>query len=332
MKRFIVFGLVILVSLALATLIIILGQSGLLSPDALQTPRPLQRYAFNRLQRAGFPKNDLKLEKVIRENEFFLTYQFSYQSWGKKITGLANIPAEIRNSKFEIQKYPVIVMIRGYVDAKDYTPGIGSQRSAEYFARNGFITLTPDFLGYGGSDPVYPDALQTRFDAPVEVLSLIASVPSLPQADPTRVGIWAHSNGGQIALSVLEISNRAYPTTLWAPVTKPFPENILNYDSEMPDRGEYLMKIVGDFEKEYDPRLYSVTEFLRWIAGPLQLQQGMADESVPPEWSNEFVARMASLKREVTYYKYPGENHNFNKGWWQTAATRDLIFFKKWLF
>lgn len=329
---------VVLLILALAVSIGVgfaLNRSSLVSADAIQVSRPLERYEFNRLQGSTFFSNSFTLGKLVAGHGNYNTYLFSYDSWGRKITGVANIPKESQSAswrtKVKDQKFPVIIMIRGYVDTDAYSPGVGTERSAEYFADNGFITLAPDFLGYGGSDPAYADTLQTRFDAPVEVLNLIAAVDLLDKADPSRIGIWAHSNGGQIALSVLEISEKRYPTTLWAPVSKPFPESVLNYSSEMPDKGEFLQKIIGDFEKLYDPSLFSVTEFLKWVKGPLQLQQGLADKEVPVEWSDEFVARMASLGRDIPYFKYPGENHNFNNGSWQAAVSRDLVFFRKWL-
>ncbi|KKT74551.1 MAG: putative peptidase [Microgenomates group bacterium GW2011_GWA2_44_7] len=333
-KRFALLGFLLLVPLGLLIIYILTNEPRLLSAEAPKVLRPLQRYSFNSLRKEKFPEVEIELVKIVNKNEAFTTYEFKFFAWGKKITGLANIP---NNSNFiktsgAKQKYPVIIMLRGYVDDKVYSPGMGTKRSADFLANNGFITLAPDFLGYGGSDKAYTNALQTRFDAPVEVLSLISSIESLKSADSERVGIWGHSNGGQIAISVLEIAHKPYPTTLWAPVTKPFPESILFYASEMPDRGEYLRKIIGDFEKDYDSRLYSITDNVKWINAPLQLHQGTKDESVPIEWSNSFIARMASLNKDVSYYTYNNENHNFNSGSWEKAIKRDLTFFKKWLF
>lgn len=220
-------------------------------------------------------------------------------------------------------------MLRGYVDEKVYQPGVGTQRTAEFFAKNGFITLAPDFLGYGGSDKAFTDSLQTRFDAPLEVLNLIAAVPSIPAAGSEKLALWGHSNGGQIALSVLEITRQPYPTVLWAPVSKPFPQSVLYFAAEMEDKGEYLRKITGDFEKSYDPQHYSITDYLPWLSAPIQLHQSSADEAVPKAWTDELVAKLKSQKKSVIYYTYPGENHNFNKGSWPLVVSRDLNFYTK---
>jgi len=40
---------------------------------------------------------------------------------------------------------------------------MGTEKMADFLAKNGFLTLAPDFLGYGGSDSAFPDMLLTRF-------------------------------------------------------------------------------------------------------------------------------------------------------------------------
>lgn len=78
---------------------------------------------------------------------------FHYTSDGKRVTGLVHLPS-LRQA---YQQFPVIVQFRGYVSREQYQPGVGTRRSAEVFARNGFISVAPDFLGYGGSILYYTD-------------------------------------------------------------------------------------------------------------------------------------------------------------------------------
>lgn len=175
------------------------------------------------------------------------------------------------------------------------------------------------------------DVWWERFNNPVQVLNLLASIKNLPQADPDKIGIWAHSNGGQIALSVLEISQKAYPTTLWAPVTKPFPFAILFFTDEFEDEGKALRAEVARLEKDYDVRQYSITDYLDRIIAPLQIHQGSADEAVPLKWSNEFVTKLKNLKKDYKYYTYQSADHNM-AGSWNTVINRDLVFFEKYLY
>jgi dipeptidyl aminopeptidase/acylaminoacyl peptidase len=141
-------------------------------------------------------------------------------------------------------------------------------------------------------------------------------------ADPAKVGIWGHSNGGQIALTILEILGRPLPATLWVPVSKPFPYSILYYTDEADDHGKLLRKRLADFEKDYDTELYSLTNYVDRITGPVQLHQGTSDESVPKSWSDE----LASGIPDINYFTYPGADHNMLPAW-NTVVARDVVFF-----
>ena len=94
------------------------------------------------------------------------------------------------------------------------------QSDATVFAKNGYLTLAPDFLGYGESD-IWPDnTLEDRFLTPVTVLQLIASVKNLKRRIRIKSRFGDIVTAAQIALAVLEISGKKYPTSLWAPVSK----------------------------------------------------------------------------------------------------------------
>lgn len=281
-------------------------------------------YSFESLRKREYFKSQIELEEILAEKAAFTSYLFSFAAEGRKITGVANIPKKQG-------ELPVAILIRGWVDEEIYQPGMGTQKMADFLAENGFLTLAPDFLGYGGSDSAFPDMLLTRFFRPVTIITLLSSLDSLPQADPGKVVFWSHSNGGQIALSVLEITGRNIPTSLWAPVAAPFPESVLYFAEEMEDRGEALRKVIGEFEREYNSERYSISTYLDWVKAPLIIHQGTADEAIPPIWSDELMEQLENLDQEVTYFQYPGENHNFTRGSAPKARERDLTFFKRHL-
>lgn len=313
---------------------------------------PLQKYSFSNLQKRFFLGSEIKLDRVLKKDPGFTSYLFFYQSAGKRVSGLANIPAGDPPG----DGFPVIVMIRGYVDDKIYQTGVGTQRPAEYFASHGFITLAPDFLGFGESEDTYSDILEDRFVHPVTVLDLLASVKTLPChpersegsqgdsspanggirmtticADPKKIAIWAHSNGGQIAISVLEISKKAYPTVLWAPVTKGFPDSVLTYMSQLDDLGVQVENRINNFVKDYNPGEFSITNYFSDIKSALQVHQGTSDEYIETGWTDNFVKKLKSLGKSVEYYKYDGDNHNLSLNW-ETATARSLEFFRKFIF
>jgi dipeptidyl aminopeptidase/acylaminoacyl peptidase len=301
--------------------------AGILSPlgalKPLEREKTLEKYTFENLKKRGGKASNIKLERALNQNEKFTSYLFSYQSGGKKITGLANIPLGQK-------KLPVVVMLRGYVDREIYQTGVGTQRAGEFFAGNGFITLAPDFLGYGESEMPPDNVWEERFLRPMNVLDLLSSTESLDNTDINHLFLWGHSNGGMIALAVLEISGAKYPTALWAPVSKFFPYDVLYYTDEADDKGKSLRKNLAELEKDYDVDKYSIDTYLDWLEAPLIIHQGIVDESVPLVWTNALVDKLKELKKEVTYYNYPGADHNM-QGSWNTVVARDLEFFRKHL-
>jgi uncharacterized protein len=288
--------------------------------QASPTPKPLEKYEFANLKKRGGKESEIVLEKVLKEEEKFISYLFSYKSEGRKITGFANIPKKPG-------RLPVIVMLRGYVDQEIYKTGVGTQRAGEVYAQNDFITLAPDFLGYGESDMPPNDVWEERFLRPLTVLDLLASVKSLKNANKDKIGLWGHSNGGMIALTVLELTAKNYPTTLWAPVSQFFPYDILYYTFEFDDKGKALRKSLSEFEKDYDTDNYSFDEYLDWINAPVQIHQGAADPYIPVSWSKNLVERLTSLDKDIVLYTYQGADHNLSEVW-NNVVQKDIKFFK----
>ena len=280
------------------------------NPISQIKPKPLEKYSFENLSEAyrqevgPLDGGKIEIGSVIKDYDNFTAYEFTMEfSPGlsknlKKVTGLINLP------KTNDQR-PVVVMFRGYVDQELYQIGMGTQRAGEYFARNGFITLSPDFLGYGLSDAADDNELVARFQRPATVLQLLVSLSSFQGVDPQKVAIWGHSNGGQIALTILEITGTNYPTTLWAPVSKPFPYSVLYYTDESEDRGKLIRRELAKFEEQYDVELYSLTNYFDRINASLQIHQGMADEAVPIAWSDNLVEQLSNLNLRIDYLKYP---------------------------
>lgn len=288
---------------------------------------PVNKYAqlsFEALVKREFKAGEIKLGSITKKEEKFSTYVFTYQSDGRTISGMANLP--VGQGQF-----PVIILLRGWADRQYYHIGLGTEKSANFLAENGFLTLAPDFLGYGYSDWEDQDILLARFYRPVEILNLISSLSSLPSADSNRIGLWGHSNGGQIALSVLEITGKSYPTSLWAPVSLGFPESVLTYLGTQEEVGNVVRDKIEEFLRVNDPKKFSITEYFDKIKAPFIVHQATADELIKPLWTKNLVEKLKSLGLEVDYYQYSRENHNFNR--YETTGEvlrqRDLEFFKR---
>ncbi|OGM32848.1 hypothetical protein A2803_05945 [Candidatus Woesebacteria bacterium RIFCSPHIGHO2_01_FULL_44_21] len=297
-------------------------------PEPTPIPTPLAIYEIDNLAETQIPKGEIEIKDIISEEDRYISYLFEHKFSPnlntdkiKTVTGQINIPNEPGS-------YPLVFMIRGYVDQNIFETGMGTKNAAAYFAENGFITVAPDFLGYGGSSPEAGNIYETRFQTYTTALSILSSLSTIKQWNNKDLFIWAHSNGGQIALTVLAITGREIPTTLWAPVTKPFPYSVLYYTDESHDGGKYIRRELAKFEELYDVDKYTFSNYLKRIKALLLVHQGGADDAIPTEWSDSFVAKMRSLDNEVEYYKYPNADHNMRPDW-DTVVARDVDFFKE---
>lgn len=297
--------------------------------------KPYDKYSFERLVAREDKPSRIEMGEEIAKDELYSSYVFYYVSEGRRISGQLNLPNLSR-------LMGVIVMARGYVEKDGYTVGTGTRNAAAVYAKNGYITIAPDFSGYGESDTEDPNALGARLVKPVEILDLIASLSSLPQVDLQKIYLWGHSNGGQIMLSVAEVlgqrikvkgtsgTAKVLGVTLWAPVSKPFPYNILYYTDEADDQGKWLRSEIAKFESEYDVFKYSIDKYLDWISIPLLIHQGTVDDAVPVAWSRELVERLKVKGKSYTYYEYPGADHNMRPSW-NTVVGRDVEWFNSFV-
>lgn len=341
-----------------------------------QKELPLLVYTINNLKKYPYQSSQLMVEKILSKEQQFTNYLFTFTTMNKKMSGSINIPKTTPPPN----GFPVIIMLRGYVPAEIYKPGVGTKNASKVLAENGYVTIAPDFFGFGSSDADFENSWEGRFAKPVNVIELIKSIEdngllygldteqswqdnNPPTINANKIGIWAHSNGGQIALTILEILEKNIPTTLWAPVTAPFPYSILFFTDELEDEGKETRAWLAMLEKDYDVLEFTLTKHLHFLTGPLQIHHGTNDDAALITWSDEFVEKIEkenkrraqkklALKNqvslatetatieeqltsnlspiEVQYYRYAGADHNLQPAW-GTAIQRDLAWFEKFL-
>lgn len=296
------------------------------NPISQIKPTPLLKYSIENLSSTTFTPAQITIGEVVKDNPKYISYKFDMKFSPDFSTNLKNTSGLINIPKGE-GTFPVIVMYRGYVDQKTYTTGSGTQPSASVFASNGFITVAPDFLGYGQSDIEAGDIFETRFQTYVTAAVTLKSVNSISQWDGKNIFIWGHSNGGQIALTTLEITGDTYPTILWAPVSRPFPASILYYIDEADDGGKLIIDKLAEFNETYDASKFSLSSYLDKIKAPIEIHQGTIDTAVPYWWSDSIVKILKSTGTDVTYFKYSGANHNLAPSW-DRAVENSLSFYK----
>ena len=284
-------------------------------------PKPLEKYTIENLSKTDEKPVKINIEDAIFNFEFDPTLEYKKSNDLKKVTGLVNMPESNQSS-------PIVILLRGYLDQSIYQTGVGRKRVGEYFRDNGYITLAPDFLGYGGSSVESSNIFETRFQTYTTVLTLLKSIDKgdFPSWDGKNIFIWAHSNGGQIALTTLEVTGGNYPTVLWAPVTEGFPYSILFYTNESDDGGKYIRRELAKFEADYDVDQFNFTKYFDRVNAPIEYHFGTNDDAISTEWRDRFLKKMKLPEKEITNYNHIGADHNMNP-LWNEAINQSLDFF-----
>ncbi len=342
MKKFLIFLCILLAGVVgVETWYLLYPNTSIIKPIPVIVPKPLLAYSFENLRKTKIPVSTITLGRQVSSTTTTFSQVFYYETPSKpgsskleKVSGLMNAPTQPGN-------YPVIVMFRGFVPLTIFAPGVGTDPVAKVLAQNGFITLAPDFLGYGESSPAATDVFENRFQTYTTALSMLSSLPTLNTglnasysgsltADMSHIGIWAHSNGGHIALSTLAISGVTYPTVLWAPVSPSFPYDILYYTDEADDQGKSLRRLLAQFESIYNTDVFSPPNYYQWIQAPMDIEQGTADVEVPYWWTDNLVKTLTKNGLSVTYNIHPGADHNMlPSATWNSAVQNTVTFYKK---
>jgi uncharacterized protein len=312
------------------------------TPSAV--PDLIRPYSIQGLREHAFQSGEITILSTLYSGEDYSRYYISYPSDGLTITGIMQIP------KGE-GPFPVIVMNHGYADRVTYESGNGTERAAEFLVKRGYITLASDYRSWGGSD-IGPSLFHTGLV--VDVINLMNAIPSIPQADPDRVGMWGHSMGGGITTKVLTIDPRVKAAVLYAPnsandadliarwgygcigeipTTDPL-ESCNPAEVIPPDLSSDLIQAYQSAAMDPDQlQRIAPIHFLDRVMAPVQIHIGTADgntiESTPPEWSYKLNQALLDAGKQVELFQYEGEHHSFIGDQWLLFMTRAVYFFDK---
>ncbi|OGH20769.1 MAG: hypothetical protein A3D74_05595 [Candidatus Levybacteria bacterium RIFCSPHIGHO2_02_FULL_37_13] len=265
------------------------------------------------LRKREYKGGEITIEETISENTEYVSYIFSYPSDDLTIYGRMNVPKG--NGPFS-----VIVLNHGYFNQSSFQSGDGTQTMADILARRGYLTLASDYRGFGKSEN---DAQGSRGHNPnytIDILNLIASIKNLPEADTNRIGMWGHSMGGEVLLRTAEATDKVKVIVLWAPTSGRSSDNARFYGGRRPQP-------TGN----PDDGGTSPIDYLRYISSPISLHQGLSDTEVKPEWSKELNDALKKEGKQVEYFEYEGQDHNFKNLGWDLISERTVAFYDKYL-
>jgi dipeptidyl aminopeptidase/acylaminoacyl peptidase len=245
--------------------------------------------------------------------------------------------------------FPVLILLHGYIDRENYYAGADTWQAAEFFSRQGYLVIAPDLRSWGESDTGL-SLFHTGLVA--DVINLINSLDSLPEADIIKVGLWGHSMGGGIATKVLAVAGqRVNAAVLYAPnsaddadlIARWGPGCLLGQSEAAGDRCNPAEIIPRDTPQDLIDTYLAATadpDFLRTVAPlyhldtittPVQIHIGTADGQflveTPPEWSEKLADTLRAEDKEIMYFTYPDQGHSFTGESWTVFLARALVFF-----
>lgn len=288
------------------------------------TPDPFAGLTIADLAARTYGGGALQVVQTLEVTEAFTRTLIAYPSDGLTIYGFMDTP------KGE-GPFPVVVVVHGYVRPERYRTLTYTTRYADALARARFLTIHPNLRGYGDSDEG-PNRFRVGFA--VDVLNLLALVRTqggqpgpLQQADPSAVGLWGHSMGGGIALRVITVDPQVQAAVLYGSMSG---DERANYERVLPwsggERGHEELQV-----PDADLRRISPIYHLERIAAAVSIHHGEADETVPPEWSEDLCARLEQLGKEVECFAYPGEPHILTGEADARFIQRTVAFFRRHL-
>ncbi|MBT3337284.1 MAG: alpha/beta fold hydrolase [Anaerolineae bacterium] len=286
-------------------------------PPPTSTPNPLEKYAISAMRARTYGGGFIEMLGEISDEGSFIRHKFRYPSDGIPIYGFVNIP------KGE-GPFPVIIAIHGNYNTRGYQLMPYSTVFADRIAREGYIVFHPNMRNFGESgsgDDRYRNGLAT------DILNLVALIQSqggqvspLLKPNASKIGLWAHSLGGEVALRVITISNKIDATMLYAPMSGDLLKNaaLINSQIEL-DTPLYLVSAISSHAS------YSL------ITSPIKLYHGTADEVVPVSWSHETCDQLTALGKEINCTFFEGGKHTFNSTYTADFERSYFYFFESHL-
>jgi dipeptidyl aminopeptidase/acylaminoacyl peptidase len=299
------------------------------------------------MRQQRYPGSEIAIEETLAPGANYDRYVASYQSEGLTIYGLLTVP---RGERPETG-WPVIVLNHGYIPPAQYRTTERYVAYQDAFARNGYITLKPDYRGHGASDGD-PSGGSRGAGYTIDVLNAVASLQRRPDADPARVGMWGHSMGGGITLRSMVVVDDIKAGVVWAGTVatyeetfaarprwvggrpSPTPDPDATPDPDGTPETEPVREglfAYGTFDE--NPAFWAAIDplsYLRDLSGPIQIHHATGDHSVPVAFSESFYTRLQQAGQTAELYLYEGDNHNISANF-GTAAQRSVAFFDRYV-
>lgn len=324
------------------------------TPSATPLPTPTQTmeqalypFTIEGLRKHKYQSGEIFIRETLLETKDFTRYLIEYPSDGLVITGILQVPT------IGDPPYPVIIMNHGFFSRTVYNSGDGTDRAAEFLNRRGYLTVSSDYRSWGDSETgasLYYSGLA------IDVINLMNALPSFPQADLERIGMWGHSMGGGVTLKVLTVDTRVKAAVLYSSVSADFTDIIERwgpgclgdvYEGELAygcNSSDVLpLDLPDDLTASYfnsvtDPDMLEAVSplyHLNFITAPVQIvygtEDGQTSAGTPPEWSKKMYEGFVEADKDAQLFAHAGEDHSFFATEWFAFMERSSQFFDRYV-
>lgn len=321
------------------------------SPTPVPTTEELiYPYTIEGLREHEYQSGDITIRAELIQTDLFTRYLIEYPSDGLTITGILQVP------KNGTPPYPVIIMNHGFFSRRVYASGDGTDRAAEFFNRRGYLTISSDYRTWGDSE-IGPSLFYSGLV--IDVINLLNAIPSIPEADPERIGMWGHSMGGGVTFKVLTIDSflsegRIKAAVLYSTVSADDADIIARWGPGC--IGDYIEgeRLYGCNSSDVLPldlpselisaykatasradllEKVSALHHLDDVTAPVQIHYGTEDgklfSGTPPTWSQKAYDAFIEAGKPAELFSYEGEDHSFFADQWWAFMERSAQFFDK---
>jgi dipeptidyl aminopeptidase/acylaminoacyl peptidase len=290
------------------------------SPSATATPTPaapLDPLQIEAIRARSYPGSVITQTGDLGEQGGYRNTEVSFQADGLTEYALQSTP----DGAAPAGGWPVIILLHGYIDPAQYRTNGPEYRSfIAAFTGAGYMVVKPDYRGHGQSQGT-PSGGHFSPDYAYDVLNLIASLRHYSGVNPTRLGLFAHSLGGHVALRTIVASTDIKATVFMAGVTGSFYDLLYNWPhSPMPSDRPLLVQTtkLQLLAKYGDPKANpgfwnsaSAVNYVRNITGAVQINHDIGDSQVPLLFSQHLQSALEGAHKPVEAYYYPGDDHQF---------------------
>jgi dipeptidyl aminopeptidase/acylaminoacyl peptidase len=325
--------------IALATLVMSIFKPNVSTSMKSVASLPQNPMSIEYMRQQTYPGSLITIEETLAHESNYNRYIVSYTSDGLKNYALLLVPT----GQKPVGGWPVIILNHGYIIPERYTPDGNYIAYADALASAGYIVFKPNYRGNGKSEGS-PTSTYFSPDYIIDDLNAIASIKKYPDANPDKIGVWGHSMGGFITLKDIVVNTKDIKAAvIWGGVVGTYNDIIYNWQNRVsykPNAEDLRLRNqnLNLFLKTYgtpaqNPSFWDSIDpasFLKDVTAPVQIDVGLADTQVPPDFSTGLYQRLKLAGKVVEYYEYPGANHDINQSF-TLAMQRTIDFFNLYL-